>query len=229
MQYLLSFLDPTWICRPANLFVCLVTAALKQNMYEKEIPFCCCQTIFFGQDYRVTRWFVFKPQIPIWVNFGGPLNDKCCYILWSFGIFYGHLALCMATWLSLWSHVVYFSHFGTFRPRKIWQPWPRIRLCFVNKLFETTFVSSDESSGAFTWPLHLCQSWTHHLSFDFHNSPSSIATVRNRRAAGRVTRLGEFSPMYVHRANFYFGLLWENYLSCSPQFWGLFSSEKVMY
>jgi hypothetical protein len=27
----------------------------------------------------------------IWVNFGGPLNGKCWYILWPFGIFYGHL------------------------------------------------------------------------------------------------------------------------------------------
>jgi hypothetical protein len=22
--------------------------------------------------YRVARWFIFKPKIPIWVNFGGP-------------------------------------------------------------------------------------------------------------------------------------------------------------
>jgi hypothetical protein len=29
--------------------------------------------------------FVFKPKIPIWVNFGGPENEKCWYILWSFG------------------------------------------------------------------------------------------------------------------------------------------------
>jgi hypothetical protein len=30
---------------------------------------------------RVARWFVFKPKIPIWINFGGPLNEKCLYIL----------------------------------------------------------------------------------------------------------------------------------------------------
>jgi hypothetical protein len=30
---------------------------------------------------RVARWFVFKPKIPIWVNFRGPWNEKCCYIL----------------------------------------------------------------------------------------------------------------------------------------------------
>jgi hypothetical protein len=30
---------------------------------------------------RVARCFLFKPKIPIWVNFGGPLIGKCCYIL----------------------------------------------------------------------------------------------------------------------------------------------------
>jgi hypothetical protein len=31
-------------------------------------------------SYRVARWFVFKPKIPIWVNFEEPLNGKCWYI-----------------------------------------------------------------------------------------------------------------------------------------------------
>jgi hypothetical protein len=26
---------------------------------------------------RVARWFIFKPKIAIWVNFGGPWNGKC--------------------------------------------------------------------------------------------------------------------------------------------------------
>jgi hypothetical protein len=34
-----------------------------------------------GMDTRVARWFVFKPKILLWVNFGGPLNGKCWYIL----------------------------------------------------------------------------------------------------------------------------------------------------
>jgi hypothetical protein len=29
----------------------------------------------------VARWFVFKPKIPIWENFGGPLNGKYWHIL----------------------------------------------------------------------------------------------------------------------------------------------------
>jgi hypothetical protein len=37
---------------------------------------------------RVARWFVFKPKIPIWVNFGGPKIGKNGYILQSFEIFY---------------------------------------------------------------------------------------------------------------------------------------------
>jgi hypothetical protein len=28
--------------------------------------------IVVGVHGRVARWFVFKPKIPIWVNFGGP-------------------------------------------------------------------------------------------------------------------------------------------------------------
>jgi hypothetical protein len=34
----------------------------------------------------VARRFVFKPKIPIWVNFGGLEIGKCLYILWPFGI-----------------------------------------------------------------------------------------------------------------------------------------------
>jgi hypothetical protein len=30
-------------------------------------------------------------KIPIWVNFGGPWNGKCWYILRPFDIFYVHL------------------------------------------------------------------------------------------------------------------------------------------
>jgi hypothetical protein len=36
---------------------------------------------------RDARWYIFKPKVPMFVNFGGPYNEKCWYILWSFGIF----------------------------------------------------------------------------------------------------------------------------------------------
>jgi hypothetical protein len=60
-------------------------------------------------------------KIPIWVNFGGSFNGKCWY-------FYDHLEYFTAIWYILWQFVivcgnlVYFSRFGMFGPRKIWQP-----------------------------------------------------------------------------------------------------------
>jgi hypothetical protein len=44
-------------------------------------------------------------------------------------IFYDHLEYFTAIWYILWTfgmicgHLVYFSRFGMFGPRKIWQPW----------------------------------------------------------------------------------------------------------
>jgi hypothetical protein len=38
---------------------------------------------------RVARWFIFKLKIAIWVNFGGPWNEKV-------GIFNGHLEYIIA-------------------------------------------------------------------------------------------------------------------------------------
>jgi hypothetical protein len=41
---------------------------------------------------RVARWFIFKPKIPIWVNFGGSLR------LENVDIFYGHLEYFKNKW-----------------------------------------------------------------------------------------------------------------------------------
>jgi hypothetical protein len=47
---------------------------------------------------RVARWFVFKPKIPIWVNFGGSCYGKSWYIIWQFGLFDGHLVYFVVIW-----------------------------------------------------------------------------------------------------------------------------------
>jgi hypothetical protein len=68
----------------------------------------------------------FQPKIQIWVNFGGPLIEKCWYILCSLGIFdsnfgYFMTILCsFGTFFRFWYHV----------PRKIWQPWAWERIKF---------------------------------------------------------------------------------------------------
>jgi hypothetical protein len=72
--------------------------------------------------FRVVRWIVFKPKLPIWVNFIGSCNGSCCYILWPFGIFYGHLVYFVAIWCILLLFGIFFP-FWYVVPRKIWQPW----------------------------------------------------------------------------------------------------------
>jgi hypothetical protein len=52
------------------------------------------------QIFLENSFFIFHPglpdgifanrKIPIWVYFGGPWSGNCLYILWPFGICYGH-------------------------------------------------------------------------------------------------------------------------------------------
>jgi hypothetical protein len=74
---------------------------------------------------------IFKPKIPVWVNFGVSCNERCygelfyftafSYILSQFIIFCGYLGI--------------FSPFLYVVPRKIWQPWPTL-LC-AKRAFST--------------------------------------------------------------------------------------------
>jgi hypothetical protein len=54
------------------------------------------------------------------------------------GIFYDHLEYFMAIWYNSWSfgivcgHRLYFSQFGMFGSRKIWQPW---RVAFLHEQY----------------------------------------------------------------------------------------------
>jgi hypothetical protein len=70
-------------CHRLFIYFWIVTHGVNKLLWEKIPP--------AGVASRVARWFVFKPKIPIWVHLGGPQNRKCWAILWSFGIFYGHL------------------------------------------------------------------------------------------------------------------------------------------
>jgi hypothetical protein len=54
------------------------------------------------------------------------------YTLWPIGIIYGHLVLCMA--VVVCGPLVYFSRFGLFEPRKIWQLCPPLELSICSSL-----------------------------------------------------------------------------------------------
>jgi hypothetical protein len=59
---------------------------------------------------RVARWFLFKPKIQIWANFGGPYIDgKMLIYFGPFGIVNGYLGYFMTIWYISCS-------FGTFCP-----------------------------------------------------------------------------------------------------------------
>jgi hypothetical protein len=45
--------------------------------------------------------YIFKPKIPIWVNFGGSSTGRCLYILW-------HLVYFTAIWYMLWTFGIFF-------------------------------------------------------------------------------------------------------------------------
>jgi hypothetical protein len=48
----------------------------------------------------VARWYIFKPKIPIWENFGGSCIRRCWYIFWPFCLFYDRLVCCTKKNLS---------------------------------------------------------------------------------------------------------------------------------
>jgi hypothetical protein len=79
----------------------------------------CCQdaklwlrTLSSGSSMngkRGCQMVYFQTQSPKWLNFGGPQIGKFWYILWTFGIVFGHLGYFMTIWYMLCS-------FGTFFP-----------------------------------------------------------------------------------------------------------------
>jgi hypothetical protein len=87
--------------------------------------FCQCLESEAFYIQRVARWHIFKPQIPLWVNFGGSCNGRSWSflpiaiwsILWQFFI---HRYVDF--WYILWLFAVFF-HFWYVVTRKIWQPW----------------------------------------------------------------------------------------------------------
>jgi hypothetical protein len=72
-----------------------------------------------GKCLRVLQWKMLVYFLDIW------------YILWTFGIFCGHLVYFVDIWYILWtlgifcSNMAYIFPFWYVSPRKIWQPCSR--------------------------------------------------------------------------------------------------------
>jgi hypothetical protein len=105
---------------------------------------------------RVARWFIFKPKIPVCVNFEGSSN-VVMYILCPFDQFSGHLAYIMAIWYIS-------SHLGTFSPVLVWctkknlatlrvvgqeRSWATIRIPISFDIEADKFCFATKDSSAF--------------------------------------------------------------------------------
>jgi hypothetical protein len=92
------------------------TSCVKKTDRGKAVVF-TSQNLFLVPT-RVARWFVFKPKIPIWVNFGGSCNRK--------------------------DHLVYFTAIGNIsRPFGIFSPV----LVYCTKKNRATLVSDLEKTA----------------------------------------------------------------------------------
>jgi hypothetical protein len=98
----------------ANSWLSRLRPFIKTNTHWRPLS----QTVV----HRVARWFVFKPKIQIWVNFGELCNRRCWYTLWTLGPFYGLLLYFMDIWYSSLKFGIFFPFWYVVR-RKIWQPW----------------------------------------------------------------------------------------------------------
>jgi hypothetical protein len=82
---------------PPSIFV--------HSVLERERKRCCMISSHMCQP-GLPDGFFSNTKVPIWVNFGGPEIEKCCYmyimavrnILQSFGIFYDHLVHFVFMW-----------------------------------------------------------------------------------------------------------------------------------
>jgi hypothetical protein len=93
---------------------------LKASALQRFFPF--RYPISILHQAMVARWYIFKPKILIWVNFGVACSARCWYILWPFGPFYCHFVYFIAILYILWSFWYIFP-FWYVVARKIWQPY----------------------------------------------------------------------------------------------------------
>jgi hypothetical protein len=84
---------------------------------------CPAPLVFVWWSVRtwVARWYIFKPKIPILVNFVGSCNGRWWYILRPFGLSYGHL-LFFWPFGKFYGHLVHFPRFGILYQEKSGNP-----------------------------------------------------------------------------------------------------------
>jgi hypothetical protein len=103
----------------------------KFKLHQNLLRACPCATYTFwkaikgliniftigGDSTRVARWYIFRPKIAIWVNFGGSCNERYWHVLWPFGLFYGRFVYLVDV-----GYLVFFPRFGMLYQEKSGNP-----------------------------------------------------------------------------------------------------------
>jgi hypothetical protein len=104
---------------------------------------------------RVARWFVFKPKIQIWVNFGGPWIGQCLHILLPLVKFFGGI---LWTFGPFCIYLVHYFRFWYHGPRKIWQPWLKRLIRNTYSLILVALQGKESTKGS-DLTLHQTLRW----------------------------------------------------------------------
>jgi hypothetical protein len=137
---------------------------------------------FIVERTRVARWHIFKPKIPIWVNFGRSCNGRCWYILCPFGLFYGHLWYFVAIW-DILCFLIYLFRFGTLYQEKSGNPGANHR---VHSSTLPTILEMIEKIQKDFWSCSGAPS-SHRLKVLFYRSLSMQIVIAENKVKQSIT------------------------------------------
>jgi hypothetical protein len=90
---------------------------------------------------------MFKPRMPIWVNFGGSCIGRCWYLLWPFGPFRGCWVYFTAIWYILRQDGIFYGNLVYFTA--IWYICRQFGIFYGTLVYLTAIWYILRSSGIF--------------------------------------------------------------------------------
>jgi hypothetical protein len=129
---------------------------------------------------RVARWYIFRPKFAIWVNFGGSCNGRCWYVLWTFGLLYGHLIYFTAIWSIIRTFDIFYGHLMYFVV--IWHIFPRFG------------ISHQEKSGnpggdqRWEWKWRIWNTWQSQLRQHLEVEKNKVHITENSRWGAAILK-----------------------------------------
>jgi hypothetical protein len=92
---------------------------------------------------RVARWHIFRPKIPIWVNFGGSCNRRC-WCIYGHWVYSTAISSNLRPWGIFHGYFVYFSSFGRLYHEKSGNPGADVSMrgpCTIRTRLAAVFIA----------------------------------------------------------------------------------------